>query len=158
MQVTVTKLGCSDTVTIIAEPSIVNAFHNSELVLEPETVRDAFEEQIEKVSEFLDKIKSVGRQELSREISKRVLRGLSDGKVGLYSKFHDNALVGLLNTLDLRLTVSVPSSVYELGYRDTETIRLAYMWVASVLSEALLTIWQVHDVLGCREIRSPNQR
>ncbi|KAL5519333.1 hypothetical protein ACEPAH_1016 [Sanghuangporus vaninii] len=98
-----------DTATIIAEPSLVSAFHNSELVLEPITVREAFEEDIEKVSEFIEGIKSIDRQKFSREISNRVLRGLSDGKFGLYSRFHDNA-------------------AYELGYNDPETIRLAYMF------------------------------
>ncbi|KAL5476512.1 hypothetical protein ACEPAI_3369 [Sanghuangporus weigelae] len=38
-----------DTATVIAEPSIVSPFRNSELVLDPITVREAFEEEIEKV-------------------------------------------------------------------------------------------------------------
>jgi hypothetical protein len=39
------------------------------------------------------------------------LRGFSDGKVGIYSTFHDGA-------------------VFKYGYNDPRSIRLAYMYVA----------------------------
>ncbi|KAL5519334.1 hypothetical protein ACEPAH_1017 [Sanghuangporus vaninii] len=98
-----------DTVTIIADPAIVNGFHNSEYIPEPQEVREAFETDVEKVSEFLVKLEKMGREERYARITHKVLHGLSDGKVGLYSHMHDNA-------------------IYELGYNNPETIRLAYMF------------------------------
>ncbi|EJD03544.1 uncharacterized protein FOMMEDRAFT_154620 [Fomitiporia mediterranea MF3/22] len=98
-----------DTVTVFAEPALVDAFSNSDYVAEPPTVRAAFQEEVEKVSVFLDRMKGMGREERRTEIAKKVLTGLSDGKVGLYSNMHDNV-------------------VYSTGYNNSEAIRLAYMF------------------------------
>ncbi|KAL5494878.1 hypothetical protein ACEPAI_340 [Sanghuangporus weigelae] len=98
-----------DTVTIIADPAITSGFRNSEYITEPQEVREAFETDVEKVSGFLVKLEKMGREERYARITHKVLHGLSDGKVGLYSHMHDNA-------------------IYELGYNDRVTIRLAYMF------------------------------
>ncbi|THH11616.1 hypothetical protein EW145_g546 [Phellinidium pouzarii] len=98
-----------DTVTIIAEPSLVNSFTNSPVVDEPKNLRDRFEREVERVSSFLFRVKDMPVQLMERELCKKLLHGLSESKVGLYSQFHDNA-------------------VYYLGYDHPETIMLAYMF------------------------------
>ncbi|KAI5121840.1 hypothetical protein M0805_003273 [Coniferiporia weirii] len=102
-------LGGGDTVTVIAEPLIVNGFTNSRVVDAPEDLRDRFEREIEKVSSFLSRVKDMPVLAKERELYKKLLLGLSDSKVGLYSMFHDNA-------------------VYYLGYDSPEAVRLAYMF------------------------------
>ncbi|KAH8119803.1 RNA dependent RNA polymerase-domain-containing protein [Phellopilus nigrolimitatus] len=98
-----------DTVTIIAEPKIVDAFENSRIVDPPSDLRSGFEREIEEVSAFISRVADLPALLKERELLKKLLSGLSDSKVGLYSKFHDNA-------------------AYSLGYDSPEAIRLAYMF------------------------------
>ena len=51
------------TVTIIADPEIVEAFHNSEYIPEPREVRDAFEVEVDRVSEFMQRIAHLSKKE-----------------------------------------------------------------------------------------------
>lgn len=97
-----------DTVTIIADQSIVNDFKNSSIVDEPADLRDNFEREVEPVSAFLSRVEPLSQYHKQYELCRKLLLGLSDSKVGLYSLFHDNA-------------------VYRLGYNHPDTIRLAYM-------------------------------
>ena len=76
--------------------------------MEPSGLRDGFQPEIEKVSEFSSRIKNLSPVEQQYELSKKLLLGFQDSKVGLYSKFHEN-------------------SVYTRGYNDPTTVRLAYM-------------------------------
>ena len=100
---------CTDTVTVIADRNIVDAFQEPELVLEPPEFRQKnFYPQIEKVKDFQDRIAELPPTVQQHELGKMLLLGLSDNKVGLYSNFHDNA-------------------VYSRGYDDPVTIRLAFM-------------------------------
>ena len=82
-----------DTVTIISDLEIVEAFHNSEYIPEPREVRGAFEVEVERVSEFMQKIEHLSKKERYHRISRKILDGLSDGKVGLCSHMRDNAYV-----------------------------------------------------------------
>ena len=98
----------ADTVTIIAEQSIVDAFQNAKAVREPDNLRDNFQPEIEKVSTFCDRVCNMNNTSQAYELSKKLLSGLSDSKVGMYSRFHDNV-------------------VYSHGYSHPEAIRLAHM-------------------------------
>ena len=70
---------------------MVGPFTNSALVREPACVRESFEEEVETVEAFLGRTANKAREELEDEICRKVLRGLSDGKVGLYSEMQENA-------------------------------------------------------------------
>lgn len=97
-----------DTVTILAERSIVDTFKNAETVREPTDLRENFQPEIEKVSVFCDRVRSMDGAYRAYELSKKLLSGLSESKVGLYSRFHENV-------------------VYSHGYSHADAIRLAYM-------------------------------
>ncbi|KLO20599.1 hypothetical protein SCHPADRAFT_816328 [Schizopora paradoxa] len=102
-------LGGGDTVTILADRSIVDTFKNAKTVREPNDLRDNFQPEIEKVSAFCDRISNMDDATQAYELGKKLLAGLSDSKVGMYSRFHENV-------------------VYSRGYSDPEAIRLAYMF------------------------------
>lgn len=97
-----------DTVAAFAEPSIVTKFENSAVFDAPPDLRDSFEQEVEAVSSFLDRVSGLLQPQKESAYCRKLLSGLSDSKVGLYSQFHDNAC-------------------YKLGYDNEETIRLAYM-------------------------------
>lgn len=115
-----------DTVTVFADPALVDAFSNAELVSEPSSVREGFEEEIETVAAFM---KRVDPTTMDIEICKKVLTGLTDGKVGIYSDMHDVAYVATIYHLKVsKSNIFTPNfSTYVNGYNDPETIRLAYM-------------------------------
>lgn len=96
----------------MAERSIVDAFKNPTTVREPKDLRDNFQPVIEKVSTFCDQFYNMDDASHAYELSKKLLSGLSDSKVGMYSRFHENV-------------------VYSYGYSHREAIRLAYMWVTA---------------------------
>lgn len=75
---------------------------------EPEDLRDNFQPEIEKVTAFCDRVCNMDDASHAYELSKKLLSGLSDSKVGMYSRFHENV-------------------VYSKGYSHPEAIRLAYM-------------------------------
>ena len=90
----------------------MNGFTNSEDVFEPDEIRKCFEEEVEKVTSFLQRMEDKTPVHRHREIFKKITAGLATGgKVGLYSHFHDNA-------------------VYSIGYDHPDTVRLAYMYVS----------------------------
>lgn len=104
----ITHFFSSDTVTILADRSIVDAFENSEIVREPTDLRNNFQPEIEEVSAFSERVCNMDDASHAYELSKKLLSGLSDSKVGMYSRFHENV-------------------VYSHDYSDKEAIRLAYM-------------------------------
>lgn len=87
----------------------MKSFRQPETVDEPPVVRGCFEQEVEEVSTFLERIKGMPARLRERERLRKVAKSLSNSYVvGMYSRFHDNA-------------------VYSLGYSHAETIRLAYM-------------------------------
>jgi RNA-dependent RNA polymerase len=68
-----------------------------------------FEKDVETVLDFCTQHRGESRDHLAEEIRKILLSNLSNTRVGVYSKFHDNA-------------------TYNLGYDNQTTIRLAYMY------------------------------
>ena len=97
-----------DTVTIIADTTIVEGFRSPSTVNEPSDLRGNFESEVEEVIAFMEMVDNIAALQKERELCTKLLLGLSDSKVGLYSQFHDNA-------------------IYKLGYDHPETVRLAYM-------------------------------
>lgn len=67
-----------------------------------------FERDVETVLDFCKQHRGKSGGQLADEIRKILLSNLSNTRVGIYSKFHDN-------------------STYHLGYDHPTTIRLAYM-------------------------------
>ena len=49
------------------------------------------------MSEFMQRIAHLSKKERYHRISRKILDGPSDGKVGLYSHMHDNAYVTRLD-------------------------------------------------------------
>lgn len=92
----------------------MNSFNNSKLILEPAGLRDEFEMIVESVSEFEVSRRSLPAPRREQLLVNRLLSGLLDTKVGLYSIFHENAM-------------------YYKGYKDPETIRLAFMSVHPII-------------------------
>lgn len=98
----------TDTATVIAEPSLVDGFHNPEFTHPPDDLHESFENEVEIVPDFMKRIEVMTPAMGERETRNVLLLGLFDSKVGIYSAFHDNA-------------------VYTLGYDHKETIRMAFM-------------------------------
>lgn len=73
-----------------------------------------FERDVETVLDFRNRHKGKSEDQLATEIRTILLSGLSNTRVGVYSRFHDN-------------------STYHLGYDHETTIRLAYMYETPVL-------------------------
>ncbi|KAI0095023.1 RNA dependent RNA polymerase-domain-containing protein [Irpex rosettiformis] len=100
-----------DVAVCIWDRDIVNAFVNSPINSMPEdTVEKYFEPEsaIELVSTVYDEVQS--RPDRAQSIiQRRLLSGLTESKVGIYSKYHENA-------------------IYALGYDHPETLRIAYMF------------------------------
>ncbi|TDL26400.1 hypothetical protein BD410DRAFT_763609 [Rickenella mellea] len=96
-----------DTVTIIADPSLVSGFSNPKFTQEPEKVMQSFKKEVERIPDFLTRVERMTVAEREKETIAPLLLGLFDSKVGLYSSFHENA-------------------VYVKGYDHPDTIRLAY--------------------------------
>lgn len=81
-------------------------FKVSPLVLEPRDISANFEDKVEKVDDFLNRIKTVPDVESS--LISVFLQGLTDSNVGLYDEFHDKA-------------------VRHDGYESMEAVRLAFL-------------------------------
>lgn len=86
----------------------MNGFNQPITVREPPDLRDNFEREVEEVTAFMERTSKLPTLSKERELCMKLLLGLSDSKVGLYSQFHDNAS-------------------YSQGYNHSETVRLAYM-------------------------------
>ncbi|KAJ3851289.1 RNA dependent RNA polymerase-domain-containing protein [Lentinula lateritia] len=86
---------------------LVKPFKVSPLVLEPRDISANFEDKIEKVDDFLNRIKTVPDVESS--LISVFLQGLTDSNVGLYDEFHDKA-------------------VRHDGYESMEAVRLAFLF------------------------------
>ena len=104
-----------DTVHIIWEPSIVDAFckPDDKFADPPPGLAEAFEQNTMTVGEFL--LKHKGEHDMdnatARDLQDYLLAALRDPSlVGQYSIWHDTA-------------------VYQFGYEDDEAWRLAYMCV-----------------------------
>lgn len=90
-------------------PEIVSAFVPPEFTEAPRGFMEThFEKDIETVAAFRNRLSSMPQALAEVEFHQSFLFGLSDSNVWKYSKYHDNA-------------------VYRYGYKDAETIRLAYM-------------------------------
>ncbi|TFK66173.1 hypothetical protein BDN72DRAFT_158598 [Pluteus cervinus] len=94
---------------IIWEPSLVRAFDNKNLFREPEDLKGFFESQVEKVSQFRERVQRLPKQEAQEAFQEVLLLGLFDAKVGMYSAFHEYA-------------------IEKYGYDHPETIRIAYLF------------------------------
>ncbi|KAJ3861553.1 RNA dependent RNA polymerase-domain-containing protein [Lentinula novae-zelandiae] len=86
---------------------LVKPFKVSPLVLEPRDISANFEDKVEKVDDFLNRIKTVPDVESS--LISVFLQGLTDSNVGLYDEFHDKA-------------------VRHDGYESMEAVRLAFLF------------------------------
>ncbi|EIW87305.1 hypothetical protein CONPUDRAFT_87147 [Coniophora puteana RWD-64-598 SS2] len=85
-------LGGGDTVLVVWDKQLVQPFNSTPLYEEPQGVRDAFERNVETVRDFDKRIRGLPRADAEAEFQKILLLGLSETKVGLYSKFHDIAV------------------------------------------------------------------
>ena len=96
------------------ESSIVDAFHNAPLVVQPpDFLESNFEREVEMVADFCERLSSRPARERDSSMVRSLLSGLTDKKVGVYSCFHD-------------------ISVYAHGYADPKTTRLAFMCVPAM--------------------------
>ncbi|TFK66180.1 hypothetical protein BDN72DRAFT_900047 [Pluteus cervinus] len=93
---------------IIWEPSLVEQFDNKNLFREPDDLKGFFESQVEKVSQFRERVQCLPKKEAQEAFQEVLLLGLSDAKVGMYSKFHQFA-------------------TNKYGYAHPETILFAYL-------------------------------
>lgn len=100
----------TDTAILTWKPEIVSTFKQPDLTLEPHNFRsDNFEKQIELVDDFSTKISSMEEARAEREMHRVFLDSLVyQAKTGIYSNMHS-------------------VSVYERGYMNSETVRLAFM-------------------------------
>ncbi|KAJ4483881.1 RNA dependent RNA polymerase-domain-containing protein [Lentinula aciculospora] len=86
---------------------LVKSFKVSPLVLEPKDISSNFERKVEKVDDFLTRLKSVADAE--PKLISTFLEGLTNFNVGLYNEFHDKA-------------------VRHNGYDSAAAIRLAFLF------------------------------
>jgi len=99
-----------DTARITWMSEIVSAFKPSPPSPPPDGfLQEYFERDVETVLDFCNQHNGKSEDQLAIEIRTILLSGISNTRVGLYSKFHDNA-------------------TYHLGYDNPITIRLAYMY------------------------------
>jgi len=95
---------------------IVSAFRPSPPSPAPDSfLKNYFERDVETVLDFCNRHTGKSEDQLAIEIRATLLSGLSNSRVGTYSRFHDNA-------------------TYHLGYDHKTTIRLAYMYDTQPLS------------------------
>ena len=90
-------------------PEIVSNFQPPELDGMPDRFMEAnFQKHVETVADLMQRLESLSDSDAEYEFHRIFLFGLNDSKVGIYSRFHDNA-------------------VYKDGYDAPNTIRLAYL-------------------------------
>ncbi|KAI0033844.1 RNA dependent RNA polymerase-domain-containing protein [Vararia minispora EC-137] len=131
-----------DTAWITWEPSLVESFTNTPLVVPPSTfISGNFERNGERLSDFCERLKN-DSDRFAQELVQALLGGMSDRKVGLYSKFHDLAC-------------------WQLGYDHPDTERLAHMFttcldanktglrVISDIFRADSRKWDVNNIPSC---------
>lgn len=102
-----------DKALLLWDPALVVPFRNADLKYadEPQEAKDAFEQSIKVVSEFLEETKDVSREDKIRLIQSYTLSEIvTASKIGIYNQFY-------------------LQSLYMTGYNDPETILLAYMYV-----------------------------
>ena len=95
----------------IWQPEIVQSFKNApdHFSEPPPDINSYFAKENIEVAEFMKATESLPASEKIHEVQKHLLRAVRNtAVVGKYSNFHDIA-------------------IYTRGYRDRETIRLAYM-------------------------------
>jgi RNA-dependent RNA polymerase len=106
---------------LIWQPELVQPFQNAPLSSseEPANIDDFFTRNNETVADFQTRMKSKQPIAIVHEVQQYLLGAIHDtANVGKYSNFHINA-------------------IYKLGYRNPETIRLAYMLVNIYISTCL---------------------
>ena len=99
-----------DTAMLTWKPEIVSAFRPPKLEdVPPKFLAENFDKQIEMVESFVNKISGMEEAEAEREMHRVFVNSLlHDARTGIYSNFHN-------------------VSLYERGYSDRETVRLAHM-------------------------------
>ncbi|KAJ7656995.1 RNA dependent RNA polymerase-domain-containing protein [Mycena polygramma] len=98
-----------DEAIIIRDPTIVAPFKNQPVVpLPADFLAKNFEQQIQSVTDFGNKLEKMTFAQAQRAFQAEVLTGLQDDRVGVYSLYHDTA-------------------VYEWGLNDPKTRRMAHM-------------------------------
>jgi len=105
-----------DKATVIFEPAIVDKFKNasSSYSTPPAGIEEGFEKKLETVQNFLKTIEPMSEDAKIRTFQGYALASVRETSVvGMYSNFH------LIST-------------YVNGYRDSETTRLAHMYVDCV--------------------------
>ncbi|KAI0307660.1 RNA dependent RNA polymerase-domain-containing protein [Multifurca ochricompacta] len=100
-----------DTVMVNWNPSIVEQFQQPKVVDMPGGFQmNNFEEHVESVKSFCDRLSHSAPDKAPELFSREILNSSADSKVGKYSRFHQFA-------------------VYTMGYSDSNTVRLAYMFM-----------------------------
>jgi RNA-dependent RNA polymerase len=122
-----------DTVWITWEPTLVEPFTNAPLVEQPHYfVQENFETNGERLDKFCERLEN-DRDRFGCELVQALLGGVSDRKVGLYSKFHDFAC-------------------WKLGYDHPDVVRLATMFTTCL--DANKTGLRVNTSVFTRDSRS----
>lgn len=105
-----------DVAVCIYEPSIVTAFENSPVVSQTPDLLENFEptKSIQRVASMKRALDRSSPSQARLKLQKCLLSGLSDSKVGVYSRFHEIA-------------------IYWFGYDDPKTIRIADMYVHPII-------------------------
>ncbi|KAJ6479279.1 RNA dependent RNA polymerase-domain-containing protein [Mycena vitilis] len=99
----------TDEAIIIRDPAVVAPFKNQPVVSLPaDFLAENFEQQIQSVTDFGNKLGKMTFAQAQRAFQVEVLTGLQDDRVGVYSLYHDTA-------------------VYEWGLDDPKTRRMAHM-------------------------------
>lgn len=97
---------------VIHEPAIVREFHNAPVVERPADLTAQHFEPLSKIQQVssmhkeLETLRQSSPSQASLSLQKCLLSGLTDSRVGLYSRFHE-------------------LSAYIHGYGHEETLRLA---------------------------------
>lgn len=98
-----------DELIAIWDPEIVEHFQNKPFTNPPDDLMEKnFDRDVVRVEEFCRQTQRMTQKEASEAFQSVLLANLSQNKVGLYSKMHDNAVI-------------------KYGYGHREAIRLAYM-------------------------------
>lgn len=98
-----------DTVVLVWSKDLVEKFNSAPLCETPVDLRNDFEEDIEYLLDFDQRVSKLSDKEAQIAFQKVLLLGLVEAKYKLYSGFHDAA-------------------VYQDGYDSTTAVRLAYMF------------------------------
>ncbi|KAK7063554.1 RNA-dependent RNA polymerase [Favolaschia claudopus] len=120
-----------DEVIIIRDPNIVGPFQNQAFVPPPaDFLSTNFERRVQTVTEFGRKLQALDVKKAQPMFQEELLIGLSDAKVGIYSKYHDVA-------------------AWEWGLDDRRTRRIAQM--TATLLDASKTGLRLKPDVGLRD-------